>query len=307
MAMASKVISVFVLCAALSQHAEAQGYGTAMAKFAHAGIANRGVAVANHGLAVAPVNQPMSALNTLAKLEDDNQAMKVAYQGLRARIQKLSQAPVNNAKEPQYGYLTFGFASFFVSAALTYIALTVRKTVTLPQSEMRSGLRSGVVMMSESGDAATLKKENVDEDVTFIGEFGDAVGTDAAGEVVVEERELTEKEKEIARLRAAEKFMMRDTGDAVCKTCGYKYKWEDGAAGVPRKTPFELVPDNWACPNCKSPKAFFDPVQIEIAGFADNQAYGFGTNTMTESQKSTLIFGGLGAFFLLFIGGYALN
>ena len=145
------------------------------------------------------------------------------------------------------------------------------------------------------------------DEVVF--EFGDAVGVseETAAALEGEERELTEKEKEIARLRAAEKFMKKDTGDAVCRTCGYKYKWEEGAQGLPKKTPFELVPDSWACPNCKSPKAFFDPVQIEIAGFADNQSYGIGTNTWTESQKSTAIFGGLAAFFILFIGGYALN
>merc|ERR1719331_2756132 len=62
---------------------------------------------------------------------------------------------------------------------------------------------------------------------------------------------------------------------------------------VPKKTPFDLVPDSFACPNCKSPKAFFTPEQIEIAGFADNQTYGFGTNTWTEAQKSNAIFGGL--------------
>ena len=49
------------------------------------------------------------------------------------------------------------------------------------------------------------------------------------------------------------------------------------------------------------------PVQIEIAGFEDNQAYGLGTNTWTEAQKSNAIFGGLAAFFVLFMGGYALN
>ena len=122
-----------------------------------------------------------------------------------------------------------------------------------------------------------------------------------------EEREMTEKEKEIARLRAAEKFMKKDTGNAMCRTCGYKYKWEEGAPGLPKRTPFELVPESWACPNCKSPKAFFDPEQIEIAGFEENQSYGLGTNTWTEAQKSNAIFGGLAAFFLLFIGGYALN
>merc|ERR1719253_1433863 len=139
--------------------------------------------------------------------------------------------------------------------------------------------------------------------------FGDASAevVQASGEEEVEERELTEKEKEIAKLRAAEKFMMKDTGDAECTTCGYKYRWQEGVRDLPKNTPFDLVPDNWACPNCKSPKAFFKPIQIEIAGFEDNQAYGLGTNTWTEAQKSNAIFGGLGLFFLLFIAGYGLN
>merc|ERR1719331_713447 len=61
--------------------------------------------------------------------------------------------------------------------------------------------------------------------------FGDAgdVSTETAQALVVEERELTEREKEIARLRAAEKFMLKETGDAKCKVCNYKYKWEEGA------------------------------------------------------------------------------
>merc|ERR1711990_835427 len=101
--------------------------------------------------------------------------------------------------------------------------------------------------------------------------------------------------------------MKKDTGNAMCQTCNYVYKWEDGAPLVPKKTPWELVPDSFACPQCKSPKAFFDPEQIEIAGFADNQAYGFGTNTWTEGQKSNAIFGGLALGFLLLIGGYGLN
>jgi len=147
-----------------------------------------------------------------------------------------------------------------------------------------------------------------EEEVAFT--FGDAVedvSTSTSAAIVEEEREMTEKEKEIARLRAAEVFIQKETGDATCKTCNYKYKWEQGAPGLPAKTPFELVPDSWTCPNCKSPKAFFEADTIEIAGFADNQGYGFGTNQWTEAQKSTAIFGGLAAFFLLFIGGYALN
>ena len=148
-----------------------------------------------------------------------------------------------------------------------------------------------------------------EEEVTF--DFGDAGTVSKEASVAVEaaeqEVELTEKQKEIARLRAAEKFMMQDTGNARCRTCSYVYKWEEGAPGLPKKTPFNIVPDSWACPTCKSPKAFFDPEQIEIAGFADNQAYGIGTNTWTEAQKSNAIFGGLAAFFILFLAGYGLN
>lgn len=145
------------------------------------------------------------------------------------------------------------------------------------------------------------------EETWTFGDAADSVSTTTSDAIATEERELTEKEKEIARLRAAEKFMKKDTGDALCKTCGYKYKWEEGAMPmVPKKTPFALVPDSFACPNCKSPKAFFEPEQIEIAGFADNQAYGFGTNTWTESQKSNVIFGGLAFFILLLLSGYAL-
>jgi rubredoxin len=156
--------------------------------------------------------------------------------------------------------------------------------------------------------AAVDGKAAEDEEVLF--SFGDAVETaDATKEAIAgEEVELTERQKEIARLKAAETFMMKPTGNAKCQTCGYVYKWEEGAPGLPPgKTPFDYVPDSWSCPNCKSPKAFFEAEMYEIAGFADNQAYGFGTNTWTESQKSTAIYGGLGLFFLLFIGGYALN
>jgi len=146
-----------------------------------------------------------------------------------------------------------------------------------------------------------------DEEVVF--EFGDAGGVSAATDAAIEEEvELTEQQKENARLRAAEKFMMRDTGNARCTVCSYKYSMEEGAPGTaPRNTPFELLSEKWACPSCGSPKPFFEAEQIEIAGFAENQAYGFGTNTMTEAGKSNLIFGGLGACFVLLIAGYGLN
>jgi hypothetical protein len=43
-------------------------------------------------------------------------------------------------------------------------------------------------------------------------------------------------------------------------------------------------------------------VQV-VAGFAENQQYGLGTNSMTGEQKSLLIYGALALFFILFLGG----
>ena len=61
-----------------------------------------------------------------------------------------------------------------------------------------------------------------------------------------EERELTEKEKEIARLRAAEVFMRKENGDASCTVCGYKYKMVRRAHAHARPPPPQAAPA--ACP-----------------------------------------------------------
>ena len=95
----------------------------------------------------------------------------------------------------------------------------------------------GVVAPSPASRAvASLKRTShvvhmKDEEISF--SFGDAadISTETMEAMVDEEREMTDKEKEIARLRAAEKFMKKDTGNAMCQTCGYKYKWEEGVPG----------------------------------------------------------------------------
>lgn len=58
---------------------------------------------------------------------------------------------------------------------------------------------------------------------------------------------------------------------------------------------------------CGAEKSMFAIREREIAGFAENQGYGLGTNTMTGEQKSLLIFGSLAVFFLLFLLGYTLD
>lgn len=125
----------------------------------------------------------------------------------------------------------------------------------------------------------------------------------------VEEDNRTEKQKENDRLRAAEKFIAIDEGVFECTACSYMYEPKKGIkqSGIPPETRFQDVPDSFVCPICRSPKNRFISKKKIIAGFADNQRYGFGSNTLTAGQKSALIFGSLLFGFLLLLSGYALN
>lgn len=117
------------------------------------------------------------------------------------------------------------------------------------------------------------------------------------------------KQEEADRLRQAEKFMVVGTGEAECKGCGYTYTPSAGDPEYPiaKGTKFGDLPDDWNCPVCGAEKKMFVSKQKEIAGFAENQGYGFGSNTMTGEQKSLLIFGSLAGFFVLFLLGYTMN
>ena len=117
------------------------------------------------------------------------------------------------------------------------------------------------------------------------------------------------KAEEAERLRAAEKFMVVGTGEAECKGCGYTYQPANGDPEYPiaKGTKFGDLPEDWNCPVCGAEKKMFVSKQKEIAGFAENQGYGFGSNTMTGEQKSLLIFGSLAGFFVLFLLGYTMN
>lgn len=122
------------------------------------------------------------------------------------------------------------------------------------------------------------------------------------------ESEAARKKAEADRLRAAEKFMVVGTGEATCKGCGYEYSPSRGDPEYPVApgTMFQKLPEDWQCPTCGADKKLFVSKQRQVAGFAENQGYGLGTNAMTEEQKSLLIFGSLGFFFVLFLLGYAL-
>merc|ERR1711865_1340549 len=66
-------------------------------------------------------------------------------------------------------------------------------------------------------------------------------------------------------------------GEYECRVCSYTYKPSQGdgrefGAG----TQFKDLPPGWRCPACRSQKGVFEPITLTIAGFADNQQYGFG-------------------------------
>ena len=118
-----------------------------------------------------------------------------------------------------------------------------------------------------------------------------------------------ERQKEIERLRAAEKFMEIDEGKFECQACGYVYEPEKGDrfAGIEPGTLFVELPTEFNCPACRSPKSQFKNIKKVIAGFAENQKYGLGGNSLTGGQMNALIFGGVGFTFLLLLSGYLLE
>lgn len=123
------------------------------------------------------------------------------------------------------------------------------------------------------------------------------------------ESEAQRKAREIEELRAQEKFMKVGTGEADCLSCGYKYDPKAGDPDYPVApgTKFQNLPSDWGCPVCGAEGKTFQVQETEIAGFAVNQKYGLGTNTMTAGQKSLLIYGSLALFFALFLAGYFLE
>ncbi|XP_028770791.1 uncharacterized protein LOC114728116 [Neltuma alba] len=106
--------------------------------------------------------------------------------------------------------------------------------------------------------------------------------------------------------RLEEKFAVLNTGIYECRSCGYKY---DEAVGdpsypIPPGLQFGKLPDDWRCPTCGAAKSFFESKSVEIAGFAENQQFGLGGNSLTSGQKAVLIYGSLFFFFVLFLSGY---
>ena len=189
----------------------------------------------------------------------------------------------------------------FAPAALPARAMVAPSSPLLPTLRAATPLRP--LRMSETQESTSSS----------------SVAADAAADGGVEEepvdaatRLALEKARKADLLRSQEVFMKRSTGIHQCSNCGWEYSPEKGdsfliGGMIKPGVTFDDLPSNWRCPTCRSSKDGFKEVVETIPGFEVNQGYGFGTNSMTSGQKNALIWGGIGGFFLLFIGGYALS
>lgn len=135
---------------------------------------------------------------------------------------------------------------------------------------------------------------------------------EAEAEIDSEQLKQLEKQRRAQELREQEVFMQKGTGIYKCGNCDWEYDEAKGdvmmiGGMVKPGTQFEALASNWRCPVCRASKDSFKEVVEEIPGFEVNQGYGFGANSWSAGQKNLAIFGGLGLFFLLFIGGYAMS
>lgn len=155
--------------------------------------------------------------------------------------------------------------------------------------------RPYVRLFASDNDATTVESDPMEEAV-----------------VDAETRKMMEKSMRADELRAQEVFMKKSTGKHRCTNCDWEYDETKGdkmmiGGMIAPGTAFAELPSNWRCPVCRASKDSFAEVVEEIPGFEVNQGYGFGTNSWTAGQKNLAIFGGLGLFFLLFLGGYAMS
>ncbi|KAF5807837.1 putative rubredoxin, iron-binding protein [Helianthus annuus] len=136
-----------------------------------------------------------------------------------------------------------------------------------------------------------------------------AKSTDVSKEDIQPASEPVAETDDFDKRRLEEKFAVLNTGIYECRSCGYLYNEAAGDPSYPIAPglPFDRVPDDWRCPTCGAAKSFFASKSVEIAGFAQNQQFGLGGNTLTSGQKAILIYGSLLFFFVLFLSGYFLQ
>ena len=195
------------------------------------------------------------------------------------------------------------FTVLYLALALALSAQAFAPQGQVARTTSRTTTFRGALHMSESTESDTTAAATAEP------EAASAEEEEPMDEAT---RIQLEKQRKADELRAQEVFMKKSTGKHKCTNCDFEYDEAKGdsyliGGMVQPGTPFAELPSNWRCPTCRASKDSFLEVVEEIPGFEVNQGYGFGTNSMTSGQKSGLIFGGLGLFFLLFLSGYAMN
>ncbi|CAM6094932.1 unnamed protein product [Calypogeia fissa] len=147
---------------------------------------------------------------------------------------------------------------------------------------------------------------NVDDSAAAAEAEGSTAKTE--DELIKEATEDLQKELN-SRRGLEERYLVINSGKYECRSCGYVYNSEKGDSNypIPGGVAFSDLPTDWRCPTCGAAQSYFQSKGVEVAGFAQNQNYGLGGNSMTESQKSLLIYGSLVFFFALFLAGYLLQ
>ena len=192
----------------------------------------------------------------------------------------------------------------FVLLAVLASVLSASNAFSVPRNvAVRSTSPASMIRLSMSegeGETAPTADATVDPMEDAMEEMDDAT------------REMMEKARRSQELREQEVFMKLSTGKHVCTNCDWEYDETKGdsmmiGGMIKPGTKFEDTPADWRCPVCRASKDAFQEVVEEIPGFEVKQGYGFGANSWTSGQKNLAVFGGLGAFFVLFLSGYAMS
>ncbi|CAM6093560.1 unnamed protein product [Calypogeia fissa] len=211
----------------------------------------------------------------------------------------------NNEGAPQAWFLVSAAASGKSAGASSSSSLQVngRKGHQLPSLSPWRGERK-----KKERVVAIRMSVDVDDNAAAEEAEGSSSKSKTEEELIKEATEELQNQLN-SRRGLEERYLVINSGKNECRSCGYVYNSEKGDPNypIPGGVAFSDLPTDWRCPTCGAAQSYFQSKGVEVAGFVQNQNYGLGGNSMTEGQKSLLIYGSLVFFFALFLAGYLLQ